>query len=492
MKLEINEFGTASKRFLLNHELRGATMRGTENWNGKRATAYGELDDVEAMKQYAATVKDHTLANLDHYLALLADNIEQRGGHVHFAQDAQAAREAVLAVARAAGARRVVKSKSMLSEEIELNGALEQAGLNVVETDLGEYILQMEGEHPSHIVGPAMHKPKDEVLRLFHRLHEMPLDASVDQLAAKAREVIRDEYLTADIGISGTNFAVAETGSVVTVENEGNARLTTSVPRVHIALMGMEKVIPRIEDLGVFLKLLPRAATGQRSTSFVSIITGPKRAEEPEGPEEFHLVIVDNGRTGVLADPELRSTLRCIRCGACLNVCPVYQQVGGHSYGWVYSGPIGSVLNPALLGIEEAKTLPFASSLCGACGEVCPVKIPLPQQLVALRQRAVSHGLMAVGEAAGMRGFGSLMGHPSLYRLANAAARFSPKKDGKLPRLALPMLREWQTSRNFPAPAPRSFHDLWRTGLNQEDLTRADDTKQGPNHQPPESSRETK
>lgn len=469
MKLEINEFDSASKRFLRNEELRGAVMRGTQNWNGKRAVAYGELEDVEAMKQYAATVKDHTLDHLDHYLGLLADNVERRGGRVHFAQDAAEAREAVLGIARDAGARSIVKSKSMLSEEIELNPALEAAGLRVVESDLGEYILQMEGEHPSHIVGPALHKPKEEVLRLFQRLHGMGLDATVDQLAGKAREVIRDEYLTADIGISGVNFAVAETGSVVTVENEGNARLTTSVPRVHVAVMGMEKVIPRVEDLGVFLKLLPRAATGQRSTSFVSVITGPKRAGEPEGPEAFHLVIVDNGRSGVLADPELRSTLRCIRCGACLNTCPVYQQVGGHSYGWVYSGPIGSVLNPALLGIEEAKTLPFASSLCGACGEVCPVKIPLPQQLITLRERAVAHGLMSAGEAAGMKGFAAAMSSPTLYRLGNAAARFAPRSGGKMPRIPLPMLREWQTSRNFPAPAPRSFHDLWRTCLDRED-----------------------
>ncbi|MDP9378801.1 MAG: LutB/LldF family L-lactate oxidation iron-sulfur protein [Chloroflexota bacterium] len=476
MKLEIDQFDAASKRFLLNQELQGAVMRGTENWNLKRTTAYGEIEDVEAMKQYAATVKEHTLDHLDYYLGLLADKIEERGGHVHFAQDAAQAREAVLTIARGRGSRRVVKSKSMLSEEIELNEALDTAGIRAVESDLGEYILQMEGEHPSHIVGPALHKPKVEVLKLFHRLHGTALDATVDQLTAKAREVIRDEYLSADMGISGVNFAVAETGSVVTVENEGNARLTTSVPRIHVAVMGMEKVIPRIADLGVFLKLLPRAATGQRSTSFVSVITGPKLPEEPEGPEEFHLVIVDNGRSGVLADPEMRTALRCIRCGACLNTCPVYQQVGGHSYGWVYSGPIGSVLNPALLGIEEAKILPFASSLCGACGEVCPVKIPLPQMLVTLRERAVSHGLMATGEAAGMSGFSALMSHPTLYRLANAAARFAPRKDGNLPRTALPMLREWQTSRNFPAPAPKSFHDLWRTGLDREEAPKDDST----------------
>ncbi len=471
MKVEIQDFSSASKRFLKAQELRGATLRGTQNWNLKRAVAYGELEDVEAMKQYAATVKDHTLDHLDYYLGLLADNVQARGGVVHFAQDAAEARAVVLEIAERTGARNVIKSKSMLSEEIELNPALEMAGLQVVETDLGEYILQMEGEHPSHIVGPAMHKPKDEVLRLFHRLHDMPLDATVDELAGKAREVIRDEYLTADLGISGVNFAIAETGSIVIVENEGNARLTTSVPPVHIAVMGMEKVIPRIEDLGVFLKLLPRAATGQRSSSFVSLISGPRQPDEPEGPDEFHLVIVDNGRTGVLADPELRSTLRCIRCGACLNTCPVYQQVGGHSYGWVYSGPIGSVLNPALLGIEEAKILPFASSLCGACGEACPVKIPLPQQLVTLRERAVARGLMATGEGAGMKGFATLMSQPTLYRLANAAARFSPGRGRRLPNMPLPMLREWQTSRDFPTPAARSFHDLWRTGLDREHET---------------------
>jgi L-lactate dehydrogenase complex protein LldF len=286
-------------------------------------------------------------------------------------------------------------------------------------------------------------------------------------LAGKAREIIREDFLSADLGISGVNFAVAETGSIVIVENEGNARLTTSVPRIHVAIMGLEKVIPRIQDLGVFLKLLPRAATGQRSTVFVSLITGPKREFEPEGPEEFHLVILDNGRSSVLADEAMRASLRCIRCGACLNTCPVYQQLGGHAYGWVYAGPIGSVLDPSLLGLEEAKSLPFASSLCGACGDVCPVKIPLPQMLVTQRARAVEKKLMPRVEAAGIGAFKFVMTNPKLYKFASQAARWI-KWPENMPQWGIPVLSSWQQSRDFPAPKAQSFRDLWKTGLESE------------------------
>ncbi|NJK45542.1 MAG: lactate utilization protein [Pleurocapsa sp. SU_196_0] len=352
--------------------MRRATGRFVEH----RAGVVAELDNWQDLREYGAAVKDHTLAHLDYYLELLTHQIEARGGQVHFASDGEDANAIILGICRAASARTVVKSKSMVTEEIELNAALERDGLRVVETDLGEYILQLEDEAPSHIIGPAIHKPKSEVNALFHRIAGMPLDAGVDDLAGKARELIREDFLVADVGISGVNFAVAQTGSIVLVENEGNARLTTSRPRVHIAVMGLEKVIPRIADLGVFLKLLPRSATGQRSSVFVSLITGPKRPEEPDGPEAFHLVVLDNGRSSVLADAKTRDSLRCIRCGACLNTCPVYQNLGGHAYGWVYSGPIGSVLDPALLGLEEARSLPFASSLCGACGEVCPSRYP--------------------------------------------------------------------------------------------------------------------
>ncbi|AFZ68206.1 LutB/LldF family L-lactate oxidation iron-sulfur protein [Deinococcus peraridilitoris] len=476
MKVEIRRFPEAHRRALLNREVRGATFRATENFNLKRGLAYGELRALDDLKSYAAAVKDHTLANLDLYLAQLTEHIERLGGHVHFAADAQEAREIVVRIARETNCRSAVKSKSMVSEEIELNAALEAAGVRPVETDLGEYILQQEGEFPSHIIGPAIHKPKREVDELFWRLHGVPRGTSADGLARKAREVIREEFLAADMGISGVNFAVAESGSVVIVENEGNARLTTSAPRVHVAVMGIEKVIPRLSDLGVFLKLLPRAATGQRASVFVSVISGPKRPEESEGPQEFHLVVLDNGRSRILADPEMRASLRCIRCGACLNTCPVYQQLGGHAYGWVYSGPIGSVLDPNLLGLKEAGSLPYASTLCGACGDVCPVRIPLPQMLVTLRGRAVEAGLTSRGEALAMRSFAQVMTRPRIYRLASRGARFSPWRGGRLPRLNLPLLAGWQLGRDFPAPARQGFRDLWASRLQYE---QAEDGRSG-------------
>lgn len=468
MNVEIRKFPTAHKSALLNHEVRGATFRATENFNLKRSLAYKELPNLEELRQHAAAVKDHTLANLDFYLEQLTENIEALGGHVHFAADAQGAREIIVGIAREADARTAVKSKSMVTEEIKLNAALEAAGVRPVETDLGEYILQQEGEHPSHLIGPAIHKPKREVDALFQRLHGVPLGTSADGLARKAREVIREEFLRADLGVSGVNFAVAESGSVVIVENEGNARLTTSLPKVHVAVMGLEKVVPRVSDLGVFLKLLPRAATGQKSSVFVSVISGPRRAQESEGPEAFHLVVLDNGRSGVLADPEMRASLRCIRCGACLNTCPVYQQLGGHAYGWVYSGPIGSVLNPGLVGLKEAKDLAFASSLCGACGEVCPVGIPLPQMLVTQRERSVSAGLQPKGEGAALAAFAGTMTRPRLYRLAARTARLAPWGAGVMPRLGLPLLKAWQSGRDFPAPAKKSFRELWAAGLEKE------------------------
>ncbi len=470
MEVQIHDFPKAHLKALEDTDVRGATLRATQTFNAGREDRYAELPDVEALKAYAATVKDHTLEHLDYYLARLADKIEARGGQVHFAHDGEDANQIITQISKAANAKYIVKSKSMVTEETELNDALEAAGMRVIESDLGEYILQLEGEHPSHIIGPAIHKPKTEVDALFNRLYNVPLGSSADDLAAKAREIIRQDFLHADVGISGVNFAVAESGSIVIVENEGNARLTTSRPRVHIAVMGLEKVIPNIHDLGVFLKLLPRAATGQRSTVFVSLITGPKTGLEIDGPEEFHLVILDNGRSSVLADMEMRASLRCIRCGACLNTCPVYQQLGGHAYGWVYSGPIGSVLDPSLLGLPEAKSLPFASSLCGACGEVCPVKIPLPQMLVTQRTRAVASGLMPAVEGIGIKAFKNLMKNPGLYRLSSKLGRFV--RWGKtLPNFGIAPLSSWQASRDFPAPNPKSFRDLWNEGLNTEAAT---------------------
>ena len=369
------------------------------------------------------------------------------------------------------GVRRVVKAKSMLSEEIGLNEVLQGAGLEVVETDLGEYILQLAGEVPSHIIAPVIHKTKEQIARLFHQKLGTPLDATPEVLAARARAILREAFLTAEMGISGVNFAVAETGSLVLVENEGNIRLTTSAPRVHVALMGLERMIPRLSDLPAFLAVLTRSATGQQISSYVSVISGPKRPHDTDGPEALHLVIVDNGRSAVLADPKLRDALRCIRCGACLNSCPVYQQIGGHAYGWVYPGPIGAVLDPGLLGLKDTKVLPQASSLCGACGEVCPVKIPLPELLIEHRRRSVEQGLTATGERLAIGAFGFLAQRPALWGGATNVGRGASQllsRQGYLAGGWLPALGAWLKERDFPVPAKRSFQQQWREGLHDE------------------------
>ncbi len=295
-------------------------------------------------------------------------------------------------LAQQQGARNVVKSKSMVTEEIHLNDALQASGMEVIETDLGEYIIQLAGEAPSHIIAPAIHKTKGQIAELFTaKLGIEPTD-DVDTLTSVARNVLRQRFADADIGISGVNFAVAETGTILILENEGNVRLTTSLPKVHIALMGIEKILPRFADLDVFLKLLPRSGTGQQLTTYQSLITGTKRRAEDEGPEQLHIVLLDNGRSRMLAHPTTRQALACIRCGACLNACPVYQQIGGHAYGSVYPGPIGAVITPQLIGLGKAAQLPYASSLCGACREVCPVKIDIPELLLHLRAEITEGG----------------------------------------------------------------------------------------------------
>jgi len=422
----------------------------------------------DAMREQARRIKQHTLENLDRYLDLLADRVEAQGGKVFFARDAEEARRYVLEVARAHGVRRVIKSKSMVSEEVDLNEALQSAGIEAVETDLGEYIIQLAGETPFHIIAPAIHKSKEEVSQLFQeRLHAEPTD-SIPGLAEIARKTLRSAFLTADMGITGVNFAVAETGTIVLVTNEGNGRMCTSMPRVHIALMGMEKVVPRMEDLGLFLKLLVRSATGQRMNSYTTFVTGPRRPGEEDGPEEFHLVILDNGRSRILADPDLREALYCLRCGACLNACPVYGKVGGHAYGWVYSGPIGKIVTPSLVGLDRAKDLPFASTLCGACREVCPVGIHIPHILLRLRYRLTEapgypHKTSAV-ESLMMKGWRFLVTHPWAFTMAGRVASVLQRpflRNGRL-RWLPPPLSGWTTSRDFPPVASRPFRLRWR------------------------------
>lgn len=482
MKVTTDRFESNARAALADEGLALAMGRATTQFISKRAAAVAEYPEFEQLRSVCAAVKAHTLEHLDVYVERFADALEAAGGHVHFASDAAEANAIVVRLAQERSARSVVKGKSMVSEETGLNAALSAAGITPYETDLGEYILQLEDDVPSHIIGPAIHKTREQITALFHERLGTPPDASVEALTAAARAELRKRFLEADMGITGANFLVAESGGVVLVENEGNIRLSTSVPRVHVAVVGFEKLIPRRADLPAFLALLPRSATGQRASSYVSILEGPRREGEPDGPDELHVVLVDNGRSAVLADPKLRDALRCIRCGACLNACPVYRHVGGHAYGWVYSGPIGAILDPGLLGLERTSKLPQASSLCGACGEVCPVKIPIPDLLVEHRKRSVQRGMSLPGERPALAGFGYLTAHPALYEATTAGARWAAQAladDGYLRGAWLPVLGRWLAERDFPAPAKRSFRRMWREELAGETPSRAARTDVG-------------
>src|SRR5260370_19552983 len=382
---EHHDFLNAAGQALADRPLQAALTRLTETLMAGNRRGYAALADSSALRDHAKRIKEHTLAHLDRYLEQLEASVLKLGGKVHWAADAEEARRIVVEIARGAGCTRAVKSKSMTSEEIHLNPALEKAGIEVTETDFGEYIIQVAGERPSHLVAPAVHHTRESVARILSRHLGEQLADDPQSLALTGRRVLREKFRRADLGITGVNFAVAETGTVVLVTNEGNARLTTACPRVHVAIMGIEKVIPRFTDLPVFLKLLARAATGQTPSVYTTLITGTRRPGDLDGPEEFHLVILDNGRSRVLATP-FRESLQCIRCGACLNACPVYRRIGGHAYGGVYSGPIGSILTPLYDSVADNPHLPHASSLCGACQAACPVRINIPHMLIGLRE----------------------------------------------------------------------------------------------------------
>jgi L-lactate dehydrogenase complex protein LldF len=448
---------------VLEHEpgVRRAVTAATRSFDAHRARAFAEIDAAE-WRRWARGVKDHVLARLDVYLEQAEARLTENGATVHWASTATEALEALGRVVDAGALRRCVKAKSMLSEELEVNAFLERRGVHVRETDLGEYIIQLLGEPPSHIVGPAIHRTLDDCRRLFHRELGTAPDASPEALAAAARATLRDEFLAADLGVSGGNFLVAETGTLALIENEGNIRLCTSLPRVHVAFVGIEKLLPAFGDLAGFLQLTPRAATGQAIGTFVSLLQGPRRADEPDGPDELHVVLVDNGRTALLADDEAWETLRCVRCGACLNVCPVFRQTGGHPWGWAYSGPIGAVLAPGLLGLEAALPLPFASSLCGACGDVCPVEIPLPELLVLWRKRAVEAGLSPMVERLAMRAFAGAVTRPALFEAAGSAL---PHVPWEVVGRALPVVGGWTRGRAAPEPDAVPFLRRWREGI---------------------------
>jgi L-lactate dehydrogenase complex protein LldF len=437
----------------------------------RRALEGNNLPDYQELRECAHALKKHTIGHLDHYLEQFESNVAAHGGQVVFCQDATEVSDFILKLAKERGARLIVKSKSMTTEEIDLNERLEHHQLEAVETDLGEYILQLAHERPYHIVAPALHKTRFQVADLFQEKLGVPNETVIEKQTLIARRVLREKFLAADIGISGANFLVADSGAVVLVENEGNARLSTSAPRIHIAVAGIEKLIPRAQDLGVFLKLLGRSATGQPLTVYTSFLSGPRRGAEIDGPDEFYVVLLDNGRTKLLENPERRESLYCIRCGACLNHCPVYRKIGGHSFPWVYSGPIGAIITPQFMGVNHEPGLPFASSLCGACAEVCPVKIDIPKILLDLRA-AVTDAKGRSGEGAmerfAFRAYAWLMRHPKLYEFAGrVASRLAPAGGSGWIRRApallnIPPVRAWLSQRDLPAPPRESFRQQWR------------------------------
>lgn len=444
-----------------------AVQQATSRFLGLREQRVAEMPHWEALREAASQIRLHTLSHIDLYLQKLEEQVTAAGGQVHWARDAAEAREIVLAIARSHDVKTAVKVKSMATEEIGLNHALEEAGIQPFETDLGEYIIQLAGTGPSHIIVPAVHLKKEEIAGLFSEKLEVDAPSDPVKLTAIARASLRERFLSAEMGISGANFLVAESGTLVIVTNEGNGRMCTTLPDLHVAVVGIDKVIPDWDSLTVMLKLLARSATGQKLSTYTSFITGPRREEGEFGPKEFHLVLLDNGRSKILRDPVAREVLKCIRCGCCLNVCPVYKSVGGFAYGWFISGPIGSILSPQLLGVGAASQLPFASTLCGACADVCPVKIPIPKILLHLRHRVVEGDEFEGPSAPAVLRAGARMGvfalgSPRLYRLGSRVLSIVMrplKRDGWINRLPPPVNR-WTKVRPFPAFNAR-FRQRW-------------------------------
>jgi len=419
------------------------------------------FQDWQGARELAAGTKWEAINHLDKHLDLFARNLEARGTKVHWAGNGQQARDIILGILREKNARVIVKSKAMTSEEIHLNEAMEHAGYEVVESDLGEFIVQLREEPPYHLVFPAMHLTRGDIKEVFERrLHDAPSDEP-EELTMVARRVLRQKYLQAEVGITGANFAIAETGMISITENEGNARLTAALPKTMITLVGIEKVLPRFEDLALFLPMLAVMGTGQPITCYNTMYGGPRQPGESDGPEEYHVVLLDNQRTAILADAEQRDALHCIRCGACLNVCPIFRNVGGHTYGTVYGGPIGSVITPHLRGLQEWKHLPNASSLCGACTETCPVKIDLHHHLLQNRRNAAREKADWVQKMA-FKSFALLANHPACWSLTTRLARIAMKLRGLVNGSVLDPARAWTGTRELPPIAKQSFREWWR------------------------------
>ncbi|KGR75712.1 LutB/LldF family L-lactate oxidation iron-sulfur protein [Ureibacillus sinduriensis] len=465
MKISDDKFFGRVEKGLKNDFMREAVSSAQERLRDRKLIAQEELGNWEEWRNLAEEIRQHTLENLDYYLEQFAENVSKQGGHVFFANTPEEANEYVAKIVQNKKARKIIKAKSMVTEEISLNENLEKLGCEVIESDLGEYILQLDDhDPPSHIVAPALHKNKEQIRDTFQEKRGYTKSSKPEELALFAREQLREEFLNADIGITGCNFAVAESGAITLVTNEGNAGLTTTLPKTVIAFMGMERIVPTWEELDILVGMLCRSAVGQKLTSYITGLTGPKEEGEVDGPEEFHVVIIDNGRSKILGT-EFQSVLQCIRCAACINVCPIYRHVGGHSYGSIYPGPIGAVLSPLLGGYDDYKELPYASSLCGACTEACPVKIPLHDLLIKHRRNIVEEqGKAGFGEKLAMKGFSIAASSPKLYSMGSkvAPAVMGPLvKEGKVTKGPGP-IKPWTDIRDFPEPSKQSFREWYK------------------------------
>jgi len=461
MTASTGEFRREAAVAVADAHLQAALETATGRFRTAREIVLAELPDADRLRDHLKAVRAATIANLAGYLEQFEQNATAAGAHVHWARDAAEASAIVTRLARERGVTLAAKSKSMATEEIHLNDALLAAGVTPVETDLGEWILQLAGEPPYHIIAPAIHKTRDQVAALFVQETGAPLpDDNIPTLTATARRELRQRFLDAGMGISGGNIAVAETGSIVLVTNEGNGRMVTSLPPVHVAVIGIEKVAPTWNDAAAWLALLARSATGQPLSIYTTVITGPARAGDPDGPEEVHVILLDNGRSRLL-DTAYEEILQCIRCGACLNICPVYREAGGHAYASPYSGPIGAVITPLLFGLENYPALPHASTLCGACQDVCPVRIDLPRMLLELRAEEVRHGLASTTESLLEKGAAFVLAHERLLRLGRGALALGQKPLVRNGQIRLPAALNPARERDLPSFAPRSFHQLW-------------------------------
>ena len=461
------QFKKNARAALADGQLQKALGNVRTNFIAKRAAVADRLPEFEALRDQARDLRDHVLAHLDVYLEAYERKVIESGGHVHWARTAEEASRIIVDLAKSRGARSVAKGKSMVSEEIGLNAALERAGIKAVETDLGEYIIQLRGEAPSHIIAPAVHLNQEDVEAEFRRVHTwLPKDRDLSEpesLLAEARAELRAKFLAADIGVTGANFLVAETGTSIIVTNEGNGDLSQILPRVHVVVASIEKIVPTLEDAASLLRVLARSATGQEMSVYTTLSTGPRRAEDVDGPQEYHVVLVDNGRSNMLGS-EFEEMLRCIRCGACMNHCPVYHAVGGHAYGWVYPGPMGAVLTPSLIGVDKAGHLPNASTFCGRCESVCPVRIPLPKLMRHWREREFERHLSPAVSRAFLGLWAFFARRPALYRFATGltmrALAWAARGKGRF--TSLPLASGWTNQRDLPAPQGQTFQAQWK------------------------------